>query len=38
MAAIAQKLGIDAVELRIRNAHREGERHPIFPADFTTYR
>jgi xanthine dehydrogenase molybdenum-binding subunit len=38
MDAIAEALGIDAIELRLRNAHREGERHPIFDANFTTYR
>ena len=38
MDIIAEKLGIDPIELRLKNAHKEGERHPIFDADFTTYR
>ena len=38
MDEISELLGIDPIELRVKNAHREGERHPFFDGDFTTYR
>ena len=38
MDEISEKLGIDPIELRIKNAHKEGETHPFFDGTFTTYR
>ncbi|MEO5598651.1 MAG: molybdopterin cofactor-binding domain-containing protein [Novosphingobium sp.] len=38
MDEMAEALGIDPIELRLRNLHQEGEKHPLFPSDFTTYR
>lgn len=38
MDEMAEALGIDPVELRLRNLHQEGEQHPFFPSKFTTYR
>lgn len=35
---MAEALGIDPIELRLRNLHQEGEKHPFFPSDFTTYK
>lgn len=38
MDEMAEKLGLDPIEFRLRNIHKEGERHPIFDSNFTTYR
>lgn len=35
---ISEKLAIDPIQLRIKNAHKEGEKHPFFDGNFTTYR
>ena len=38
MDEISEQLGMDPIELRLKNAHQEGERHPFFDGTFTTYR
>lgn len=35
---ICEKLDLDPIEIRIKNAHVEGEQHPVFNQTFTTYR
>ena len=35
---ICEETGLDPLELRIKNAHKEGEQHPVFNQTFTTYR
>ncbi len=35
---ICGELKLDPIEFRIKNAHREGEKHPFFDGTFTTYR
>ncbi len=35
---ICEELNLDPVEFRIKNAHKEGEPHPIFNGTFSTYR
>jgi len=36
---ICEALGLDPVEFRLKNAHREGDPHPLFPGQtLTTYR
>ncbi len=35
---MCNELGLDPVEFRIKNSHREGEKHPFFDGNFTTYR
>lgn len=38
MDEISEKLGIDPIEVRLKNAHKEGEQHPFFDSTFSTYR
>ena len=35
---ICAETGLDPLEIRIKNGHREGEQHPVFNQTFTTYR
>ena len=35
---ICEEMGLDPLEVRIRNTHKEGEPHPVFNQTFTTYR
>ena len=35
---ICEETGLDPLEIRIKNAHKEGEQHPVFNQTFTTYR
>ena len=35
---ICNETGLDPLEIRIKNGHREGEQHPVFNQTFTTYR
>ena len=35
---ICEEMGLDPLEIRIRNTHKEGEPHPLLDQTFTTYR